>query len=417
MSIRRLRTYASALCVACSDASQGVTPAPPIPPGPVFSQVEAVIAREEQRFIEVRRDLHRHPELSGEERRTAQVVRDALGALGLEVRSGIGGHGVTALLRGARPGPLVAYRADMDAVASGATDPVEFRSVNAGVRHICGHDIHVTVGLAVATALAQVRDSLAGSVLFVFQPAEERATGAKAMLAAGVFETALPAAIYGLHTAPYEAGRVASTPGPMMAGRDRFEVTVTSPDDIGNAASAVLARINALSTISAASLGISQPPDFILVNASAPQVSGTTARIAGSVVLASAASRARVRALIADELQRSPPAGAQITSMYESRAIAGVTNDTLLARAAMATARAVLGDANVSTVTTIPPAFSEDFGSFQERVPGVFFYLGVANSERRWNGVPHDANYVADERAISVGARLMSRLLLSHLLQ
>jgi len=101
-------------------------------------------------LIEVRRDLHRHPEVSGEEERTAGVVARRLEALGLEVRTGVGGHGVVGLLRGAKDGPLLAFRADMDAVPSTAPDPVEFRSVNEGVRHICGHDIHTTIGLALA---------------------------------------------------------------------------------------------------------------------------------------------------------------------------------------------------------------------------------------------------------------------------
>src|SRR5689334_14787638 len=149
-------------------------------------------------LVEIRRDLHRHPELSGEESRTAGIVAAKLKALGLEVRTGIGGHGVVGILRGGRPGPLVAYRADMDAVRSNETDPVEFRSVVAGVRHICGHDLHVTIGLGLASALASVRTTLPGSVMFIFQPAEERASGATAMLGAGLFAKEKPAAIFGL---------------------------------------------------------------------------------------------------------------------------------------------------------------------------------------------------------------------------
>src|SRR4029078_10625390 len=131
------------------------------------------------------------------------------------------------ILRGARPGPLIAYRADIDAFPSSHSHPVDCASLTPGLRHICRRHIHTTVALALATALHQVRDSLAGAVMFVFQPAEERATGAKAMLADGVFASELPVAIYGLHTSPYEVGRMATTPGPMMGGRDRFEVVLT----------------------------------------------------------------------------------------------------------------------------------------------------------------------------------------------
>jgi metal-dependent amidase/aminoacylase/carboxypeptidase family protein len=167
-------------------------------------------------WTEVRRDLHRHPEVSGQEERTAKVVADHLRQLGLIVRTGVGGHGVVGILTGGRPGPLVAYRADMDAVRSAAPDPVEFRSVVPGVRHICGHDVHVTIGLALASALSHVRADLPGRVMFVFQPAEERATGARAMLDAGLFAPEKPAAIFGLHAAPFDAGRLSSKPGLMM---------------------------------------------------------------------------------------------------------------------------------------------------------------------------------------------------------
>lgn len=139
-----------------------------------------------------------------------------LKALGLEVRTGIGGHGVVGLLRGGRPGPVVAYRADMDAVPSTEPDPVEFRSVVKNVRHICGHDVHVAIGIGLASALASVRRDLAGSVLFVFQPSEERATGARAMLDDGLFAKVKPVAIFGLHAAPHAVGRLSSKPGQMM---------------------------------------------------------------------------------------------------------------------------------------------------------------------------------------------------------
>ncbi|MBK5099343.1 MAG: M20/M25/M40 family metallo-hydrolase, partial [Gemmatimonadetes bacterium] len=136
-------------------------------------------------LIEVRRDIHRHPEVSGREERTAGVVAGRLRALGLDVRTDVGGHGVVAVLRGSHPGPIVAFRADMDAVASRDPDPVDFASTVEGVRHICGHDIHTTVGLALAEGMAAIRDQLAGSVMLIFQPAEENATGARAMLEDG----------------------------------------------------------------------------------------------------------------------------------------------------------------------------------------------------------------------------------------
>ena len=139
---------------------------------------------------------------------------DGITGVGEELAQG--GHGVVGTLNGGRPGPLVAYRADMDAVPSALPDPAPFPSEVPGVRHICGHDVHVAIGLGLASALASVRRDLPGRVMFIFQPAEERATGARAMLDAGLFATDRPVAVFGLHAAPIEVGRITSKAGLMM---------------------------------------------------------------------------------------------------------------------------------------------------------------------------------------------------------
>ena len=182
----------------------------------VPTRIAAYLDSTAAEWLAVRRDLHQHPELSGQEVRTAKVVADRLRTLGLEVRTGLGGHGVVGILRGGRPGPMVAYRADMDAVRSTSPDPVAFPSLTPGIRHICGHDVHVTIGLALASALAHVKADLPGRVMFIFQPSEENATGARAMLTAGLFAESKPDAIFGLHSAPFDAGLLSSKPGLMM---------------------------------------------------------------------------------------------------------------------------------------------------------------------------------------------------------
>src|SRR5690349_18463960 len=126
-----------------------------------------------QRLVETRRDIHRHPELSNEEARTGALVAERLRALGLEVKTGVAGHGVVALLRGGRPGPCVAVRADMDALPIRELNDTPYRSENVGVMHACGHDIHTTIGLGVAELLSRHRDQVKGVVKFLFQPAEE----------------------------------------------------------------------------------------------------------------------------------------------------------------------------------------------------------------------------------------------------
>jgi metal-dependent amidase/aminoacylase/carboxypeptidase family protein len=278
------------------------------------SRIAAHVDAQTPALVTIRRDLHRHPELSGEEKRTAGIVAARLKALGLQVRTGIGGHGVVGMLTGGRPGPLVAYRADMDAVQSSEPDPVEFKSVVEGVRHICGHDVHVAIGLGLASALATVRADLPGRVMFIFQPSEERATGAQAMLDAGLFKDR-PAAIFGLHTAPIAVGRLRSRAGEMM-------------------------------------FSMKWPSGF------AP----------------------------------------------------GVTNDAALFASSRSDLVAAMGAAAFEELQQLPPGVSEDFGHFQSRVPGVFFFLGVGAA-----GWPHKPGYVADEAAIPFGIKAMAAVVVGRL--
>jgi metal-dependent amidase/aminoacylase/carboxypeptidase family protein len=278
------------------------------------SRVSAYVDSQAAALITLRRDLHRHPELSGQELRTSGIVAERLKALGLQVRTRVGGLGVVGTLIGRRPGPLVAYRADMDAVRSHERDPVEFRSVVEGVRHICGHDVHVTIGLGLAAALASLRADLPGRVMFIFQPSEERATGAQAMLDAGLFNER-PSAIFGLHTAPLAVGRVASKAGQMM-------YPMKLPNTV----------------------------------------------------------------------------------------VPGVTNDASLYAASRADLIAAMGEAAFVELQQLPQGVSEDFGHFQSRVPGVFFFLGVGAA-----GMPHSPGYVVDEAAIPFGIKAMAAVVVGRL--
>jgi metal-dependent amidase/aminoacylase/carboxypeptidase family protein len=377
----------------------------------------ARLEAERAALIELRRDLHRHPEVSGREERTAGVVAERLRAAGFEVTTGVGGHGVIGVLRGGLPGPVVAYRADMDAVRSDAPDPVDFRSLTPGVRHICGHDVHTTIGVALAQGLAAVRDRLPGTVMLVFQPAEENVTGAKAMIAAGALDANEPSAIFAVHTAPLDVGQLASAPGGLMAGRDRVRVTVERAADAAATASTVRDRILALGTVTGMGALGPSPPDFVYVEARAlpPAADGGRHAVEASITMASAEVRRRTHAAVEAVVAELEGDGADLTLDYEERSVAGVTNDPGLLTRAAAAIDAVLGAGSVTMLDTVIPAFSEDFGSFQALVPGVLFFLGVSNPEKGTVGMPHSPGYVADEEAIFVGARAMAAVLLDFL--
>jgi metal-dependent amidase/aminoacylase/carboxypeptidase family protein len=382
----------------------------------VLNRVAAYLTAHAQEYIALRRDLHRHPELSGSEVRTARIIVDRLKAIGLEVRTEVGGHGVVALLKGGQPGPLVAYRAEMDAAPSKDPDPVDFASETPGVRHVCGHDVHMAIGVALASALASVREELPGSVLFVFQPAEEVATGAKAMLADGVFAARKPVAIYGVHTAPYEVEQLATRPGVMMAPRDRLTVTVTGTGDLQRALDSARSVVNAQATIKAEEAFRPAPEDFRLVQAQPPaRIGSGDLQFHATITLASAAAREQVKQAIARGLAEIAVPGATLTHRHVDKAIAGVTNDVQLTADAVRSLASALGESALAAPPGIIPAFSEDFGFFQDEVPGVFFFLGVSNAAKKVVGMPHSPNYVADEDAIAFGARGMAAVLLDRL--
>ena len=420
-SAPRARARATPLPVALACALLAL---PPATPGSAADTELARAARERveslrAELIEVRRDLHRHPEISGQEQRTAGVVARRLQGLGLEVRTGVGGHGVVGVLRGGVAGRVIAYRADMDAVPSTAPDPVEFRSLDPGVRHICGHDLHVTIGLALAEALAAVRDRLPGTVVFLFQPAEENATGARAMIADGALREPRPSAVFGVHAAPLPVGRLGTAERALMASRDTVRVIVTGAGDVRAAAAAARAALETVGTLPpAAAIAPAADPDFVLAQFRAPAPragdSGDLV-IEGMFSVATAKGRALARQRAEQALAPLSFDGVDLRLEIEERAIAGIDNDPELTRRAVASVRAALGADAVLPIEAVVPAFSEDFGSFQDEVPGTFFFLGVANAERGWAGMPHSPDFVADEEAIFVGARAMLAVLLDQL--
>jgi metal-dependent amidase/aminoacylase/carboxypeptidase family protein len=382
---------------------------------PLDPAIERALVRAESGLIALRRDIHQHPELSGAEARTAALVAERLRALGLEVRTGVGGHGVVALLRGGRPGPMVAYRADMDAVRDGSPDPVSFPSVVPGVRHICGHDVHTTIGLAIATGLAAARLELRGSVLFIFQPAEERATGAEAMLADGVFGDVRPVAIYAVHTSPGQVGRLATAAGGLMPGRDRLVVSISGPGNLRTVADSVRRILERAGTITPEQRFAAVASEFIMVETFPIRPTADGIQLGAEITLASAETRRALRARLERELTALGTGGVEVRMAYQEKSIAGVTNAPALVTQGNAAIAGVLGDSAVRLLSTVLPAFSEDFGSFQERVPGVMYFLGVSNAAQGTEGMPHTPNYVADEGAILIGARAMTAVLLARL--
>jgi amidohydrolase len=389
------------------------------PAGSVDAKTQALTERIDRRLedartelIDLRRDIHRHPEVSGLEERTAGIVAARLRSLGLEVQTGVGGHGVVGVLRGGAPGPVVAFRADMDAVYSNAPDPVPFASETPGVRHICGHDIHTTVGLAIAEALAEVQDELPGSVKFIFQPAEENVHGAHAMIEDGVLESPAPEAIFAYHTAPLQVGQIGSVEGLALPGLDRVTVTLRGDGDLEGAARAHARAISAASTGDAVA-----PEDFVaaMVGRPRPATAGRDWVVGGMVRAGSEAARNRARQQIGEKLAAVQAEGVTYEFQYEAQALPDMVNDPELVRSTLEPIRSVVGAEGLLEINEVTPYFSEDFAHFQQHIPGAMYWLGASNSELGTVSMPHSPDYVADEGSIIVGAKVMVAVMLDYL--
>lgn len=412
-SLKRLRYFGllficGLLLSACLLAAEKVTPEQRL------SQANAAILAEEQRLISFRYDLHRHPELSLQEKRTSKKIAEYLEQLGFEVRTKVGGYGVVGILRGTAPGassgPTVAFRADIDASRGYLDDPAEYASTVPGVVHNCGHDVHAAIGMGLAVGFAEIRDTLPGNVVLVFQPAEETGTGARAMLADNVFADLQPDAILAVHTFPIEVGQFASRGGAMIAGRARLAVTLSGPGDLSEATKQVRSALNEVSTVSAAAILEPASEDFIYVELEPSRVRSAEGErkksvIRGLVMSAGQDRRADVQKQVMDAIDRLSLDGVDV-EVYYQQALEGVNND---AEILAITSRAIgaLNPENRLQTPPIFPAFSEDFGSFQQEVPGVMYLIGVNNSAKGTVGFPHSRNFVADDRAITIGAKAM----------
>ena len=402
----KTRRRAAVCLLALATFVLPATAAPPIEP--MAAHLDGVLGD----LIELRRDLHRHPELSGQEERTAKVVAERLAKLGLEVTTGVGGHGVVAILRGGEPGGVVGFRADMDATATTMPDPVdEIASTVPGARHICGHDVHVAVGVGVAEALAAVREELPGTVKFLFQPAEESATGAKAMVADGALEAPTPEAIFTVHTYPLPVGQVGAVEGVTLVGRDRASVRIEGEGDREAAAQAVARELGAVTTLelpqTIEELSVMALPseEFALVQV----LEGGPEGVLAQVTVRSDVSREQAKEDIERRLAGLDFEGLSFALEYQPRMIAGVYSDPELVRASHDPIRSALGEQGlIANAPPAPPLFSEDFGSFLVDIPGAMFWLGVANPEKGISGMPHAPDHAVDEAAIEVGVKAMA---------
>ncbi len=370
--------------------------------------------------VATRRDLHRHPELGFEEHRTAGMVAERLRGLGFEVTTGIGKTGVVGVLRGAKPGKTIMLRADMDALPLDEENDVPYRSQTKRIMHACGHDGHVAMLLGAARAVMNRRAEVAGTVCFLFQPAEEGQGGAKAMIEDGVLERFGIERAYGLHlSSAHPVGQLGFREGPFYASSDSIEITVEGKGGHGAAPHTSIDPVYVASQFVVALQQVVSrnidPLEPAVVTIGAIN-GGTTHNVIPSRVRLLGTVRAfdaRVREKMAERIERvlrgiCESSGATYAFEYLWR-YPVTSNDAEQTRYARALAQRVVGEPRVTDVPKLMGA--EDFSFFAERVPACFFSLGSKGGPS--SRFPHHhARFDIDEAALETGVRMMTALAL-----
>ena len=403
------------------------------------SDIDRLSAAVEPEMLQWRRHLHQNPELSNRETETAKFVVERLRSFGLQPQTGVARNGVVAVLQGGRPGPVVALRADMDGLpvreetnlpfASKATGEYEGNQV--GVMHACGHDTHVAMLLAAARVLSQVKDRLPGSVKFIFQPAEEgaplaeRPAGAELMVNQGVMQNPRVDAIFGLHVfANVPTGIITYRSGPFMAASDQFEIVITGKQAHGSSPwrgvdpIVVGAQIvNAIQTIVSRNIDITRLPAVVTVGQFQSGVRNNiipeTARLVGTIRTFDKGMQDDIHARltrIAGSVAEGAGATAKVT-IYKNTAV--VDNQPALTRRMLPTLERVApGKVRESELIT----GAEDFTSFQQHAPGLFFFLGITPQEEVGKAPSnHSPLFFVDEKALPTGVRALAHLAADYL--
>ncbi len=382
-------------------------------------------------LVEQRRDFHMHPELSNREERTSGAIAAKLKALGFDdIRTGVSRYGIVAVLKGAKPGPVVAIRADMDALPIEETLDVPYRSLNKGVKHACGHDVHMTVALGTAEVLSRMRNEIAGSVKFIFQPAEEGApegedSGADRMIREGALANPKPAVIFALHTEPQlPAGKIGYAPAAMLASSDTLSITITGKkvhaawphqgiDTVVVAAECLVA----LQTIASRRIDPVEPVVLTFGSIHGGNRSNIIAdqvKLEGTLRTHSEKVRERAISLVREIVTGVAVAhGAKAEVAWSERSNPPTVNHTAVVEASLPAMRRAIGEENV---VRVPPVMgAEDFAYFLRETPGFMFWLGVGNSARGITGALHTPEYDADEASLLTGVKVMTNLVFDAL--
>ena len=398
--------------------------------------IDKAISKNLNTIIDLRHQIHQYPELGNREFKTAKLVAEHLRSLGIEVETDIAYTGVVGVLKGNKPGPVVAVRADMDALPVTEETDLPFKSTvkttyldkEVGVMHACGHDIHTSVQLGVASVLASMKRSLPGTVKFIFQPAEEgpppgEEGGAELMLKEGVFDNPKPSAVFGLHThAALAVGELGLTIGPAMAAVDQFIITIKGKQSHGayphkSVDPIIMATevVTAFQTIRSRSLSPLEPSVVtvgIIRGGERFNIIPEEVHLEGTVRTYDPEVQDMVEKRMNEILKGITLAyGGSFELNYE-RGTPATINNPELCKQMIPTLERVVGKDNLKMMD--PVMGGEDFAIFANEVPGIYYRLGVVKPGTT-SGWIHTPTFRADDSCLEVGIRAMSNLVVDYL--
>jgi len=405
------------------------------------AEVAALVAEVEPRVVAWRRDFHQHPELGNREVRTARIVAEHLRALAFdEVREKVAHTGVVGVLRGGLPGPAVALRADMDALPVTEEVDVPFRSrvrtewngMECGVMHACGHDAHTAILMGVAEVLAEVRASIPGTVVFVFQPAEEGAPddeggGARMMIDQGCLADPAVGAIFGLHvTSNHHTGKLGYRSGPLMASSDELRVFLRGTQTHGampwRGVDPIVVGsqiVMGLQTIVSRGVDLTKEPSVVTVGVfhggNRDNIIPDEVRMEGTIRTFDEDQRDAIHEHVKRITEMIAASGGAKARVQIKRGYDVVVNDPALTSFAVPVLERVAGEDNVGVVDKVCGA--EDFSFYQKVVPGFFLRVGCTPPERdlKTAAPNHSPRLFVDERCLALGVRSLCALALAWL--
>lgn len=384
------------------------------------------------KLVKIRRDFHANPELAGKEKRTHKIIKQYLMELGIEVDTNIYSHSIVGILKGGiNGGRKIAWRADMDALPNDFPDSVDFKSKMKGVQHGCGHDIHLAIGLGIAEVLAKHKETLRGTVYFIFQSEEETFAGAKRMIDNGLFSKIKPSEIYGLHITALPVGQIMVKPDEMFAYQKRIRIRLrngVSKDEAKALASKIqrsLSRTQGngkpweLQHISSPSTGLMNPntifKDYLIMDEQFKIYPENEELFLDTYLYET--DQLKLGKIIPqiEQLISAEGYADKLLSVTFIQENPTVVNDRKLTKESMKAIKKVYGSDSIVRDYGQIPYFNDDFAYFQQRIPGVYFFLGGSNFEKGIVAMNHAANFAVDEESIKIGVKSFSSLMLERL--